>query len=136
MPRSFFIIGTILIALATAPDLLVVPVVGPINVLFSIVLSAVYVVVAWLLKEKARWLGLALAVPFGVVQFFTPVPYWVCADAGYSFRPSIVGAALRSAIFNVADAAVILLFIGGYALALLGMRAGAKIAIQSSDSML
>lgn len=126
MPRTLFIIGMILIALATVPDLLVTPAVGSINLLFSILLSGVYVSAAWLLRDRAGWLGLVLTVPFGAGQFFTPVPYWMCADAGYRFCPSIAGTALKSAIFNAADALIVLLFITGYILVLLGMRAGAR----------
>ncbi|MBB4101057.1 hypothetical protein [Sphingomonas kyeonggiensis] len=128
--RSSIIVGLILIGLATVPDLLVVPVVGPINLLFSIVLSMLYALVAWLLKERAGWFGLALAVPFGIIQFFTPVPYWVCVDAGYRFCPSMAAPALESAIFNVFDAVIIILFIAGYALVQLGMRVGARLARQ------
>lgn len=126
--RSLLVVGVVLIALATLPDLFVVPVVGPINLLFSAILSAVYAVVGWMVKDRAGWLGLLLAIPFGVAQFFTPVPYWVCADAGYTFCPSIAGTAFKSAVFNTADALIILLFVAGYASILVGMRSNARSA--------
>lgn len=120
--RGLLMTGASLVALATIPHLLVVPLVGPINLFFSVAVSALYVFVGWTLKGRAGWLGLVLAILFAVAQFFTPIPYWMCADAGYSFCPSIAGTALKAAVFNVGDALIVLLFAVGYASILLGMR--------------
>ena len=124
--RTYLFIGLFLIVIATIPHVLVTPIVGPINFFFSLLVSSIYMTVAWLTKRWSGWLGVVLAIPFGFVQFVTPVPYWVCADAGYSFCPSIAGTALKSAVFNAADALIIVLFISGYVLTLLGMKAAVR----------
>lgn len=129
MVRSSIIKFTsiILILVATIPHIIVTLVVGPANLAYS--LSITTFVMALLARTYSPTVAGTIILTGGLLQFFTPVPFWVCVDGGYKFCPWIVADAWQnSERYNVVDAIILSICILGYTLWYIGWRTTRKIA--------
>jgi len=123
MHRGLTYLAYLMIAVATIPHIIVVPMVGPANIIYSLVVTwAVLVLVA---KTKAGMTRIFLGLTGALMQFITPVPFWLCVDAGYRLCPFTLPIALENSDYNIGDGFVFALFLLGYAL--MGSRSQSEV---------
>lgn len=113
MKNTILVIGLVLIALASIPSLIVTVIIGPINMIYSLTLSAASI---YIMRKAGRLISFVAALAISISQYFTPVPFWTCVDSGYDFCPSLFQENLRRAEFNIVDAIIIIMFCAGYLL--------------------
>ena len=110
--RRLIAMGSLLVA--TAPHIVVIPIVGPINLVYSIIISTVSLFI--LSKVMTLYLMILCTLVSAILQFVPPVPYWLCVDEGYRFCTASFEVNIGNATYTVVDLIVLGFFVIGYAL--------------------
>lgn len=121
MKKAALFLSIILVALATTPSAIVTIAVGPINLIYSILLSVAAFLIIYRL---GKMVSLIVSILFSVLQYFTPVPFWMCVNAGYTLCSPFFEENFRRAIFNAGDLLIIVMFLVGYILFYYAVRIG------------
>jgi hypothetical protein len=104
----------IILVVCTLPGVLVFPVVGPANLLYSLVLTSASLSALYFIRNYILCVCLILAG--STLQFLTPVPYWLCVDGGYRLCLWGVAQEWQNAEYNVIDLIIWLLYMTSFAL--------------------